>query len=118
MHPWEFCGGPVVKTLPYNGGGVGSIPGQLAKKPYALWPKKQNIKNKQYCNKLNKDFKNSPHEKNLLENKEIEMLLKGISKYLPNCCALSNSGIAFETACIARSHHLLLDACWFFYLFN
>ena len=46
------------------------------------------------------------------------MLLKGISKYLPNCCALSNSGIAFGTACIARNHHLLLDACWFFYLFN
>ena len=25
--------------------------------------KKQNIKQKQYCNKFNKDFKNGPHQK-------------------------------------------------------
>ena len=30
---------------------------------YALWPKKQNIKHKHYCNKLNEDFKNGPHQK-------------------------------------------------------
>ena len=30
---------------------------------YALWPKNQNIKHKHYCNKLNKDFKNGPHQK-------------------------------------------------------
>ena len=46
------------------------------------------------------------------------MHLKGISKYLPYCCALSNSGIAFGTACITRNYHLLLDACWLFYLFK
>ena len=46
MHHWEFCGGPVVKTLPYNGEGAGSIPGQAAKIPHALWPKNQNIKNR------------------------------------------------------------------------
>ena len=28
-----------------------------AKMPHALWPKKQYIKQKQYCNKFNKDFK-------------------------------------------------------------
>ena len=37
------------------------------------------------------------------------MHLKGKSKCLPNSCALSNSGIAFGTACIARNYHLLLD---------
>ena len=47
----DFPGGPVVKTSPSNAGGVGLIPGQEAKIPYALWPKKQNIKQKQYCKK-------------------------------------------------------------------
>ena len=37
------------------------MPGQEAKIPHASWPKTQNIKQKQYCNKLNKDFKNGPH---------------------------------------------------------
>ena len=30
--------------------------------------KKQNMKQKKYCNKFNKDFKNGPHEKNLFKN--------------------------------------------------
>ena len=34
-------GGPVVKTLPYNTGGMGSIPGQEARIPHAPWPKKK-----------------------------------------------------------------------------
>ena len=37
-------------------GGVGWIPGRGAKLPYALCPKHQNIKQKQYCNKFNKGF--------------------------------------------------------------
>ena len=53
----DFPGGPVVKTLPSNAGGAGSIPGQGAKIPHTLWPKNQNIKQKQFCNKFNKDFK-------------------------------------------------------------
>ena len=28
LTPWEFPGGPVVKTLPSNAGGEGLIPGQ------------------------------------------------------------------------------------------
>ena len=48
--------GPVVKTLPSNAGGAGSIPGWGAEIPCALRPKNQNIKQKQYCNKFNKDF--------------------------------------------------------------
>ena len=34
--------------------------GQGAKIPHALWPENQNIKQKQYCNKFSKDFKNRP----------------------------------------------------------
>ena len=51
----DLPGGPVVKT---NSRGAGSIPGWGAKIPHASWPKNQNIKQKQYCNKFNKDFKN------------------------------------------------------------
>ena len=65
MHSRDFPGGPVVKTSPSNAGGAGSIPGWGAKIPHALRPKKQNTKQKQYCNKVNKDFKYSPHQKNL-----------------------------------------------------
>ena len=64
----DFPGGPVVNILPSNAGGVGSIPGRGAKIPHASQPKKQNIKQKQYCNKFNKDFKNGPLQKNLLKN--------------------------------------------------
>ena len=53
----------MVKTLLSNAGGAGSIPGQGAKIPHASRPKYQNIKQKQYCNKFSKDFKNGPHQK-------------------------------------------------------
>ena len=46
----------MVQTSPPNAGGAGSIPGWGAKIPHALGPKNQNIKQKQYCNKFNKDF--------------------------------------------------------------
>ena len=52
----------MVKTSPSNAEGAGSIPGQEAKIPHASQPKNQNIKQKQYCNKFNKDFKNGPHQ--------------------------------------------------------
>ena len=41
----DFPGCPVVKTSPSNAGGVGSIPGGVAKIPHASWPKNQNINN-------------------------------------------------------------------------
>ena len=53
----------MVKTLPSNSGGAGLIPGRGAKIPHASGPKNQNIKQKQYCKKFNKDFKNGPHQK-------------------------------------------------------
>ena len=39
------------------------IAGQGTKIPHALQPKSQNIKQKKYCNKFNKDFENSPYKK-------------------------------------------------------
>ena len=61
----DFPGDLVVKTSPSNAGDVGSIPGEGAEIPHASWPK--NIKQKQYCNKFNKHFKNKngPHQKSL-----------------------------------------------------
>ena len=54
----------MVKTSPFNARGAGSIPGWGAMLPHASrQKKKQNIKQKQYYNKLNKDFKNGPHQK-------------------------------------------------------
>ena len=52
----DFLGGPVLKTLPSNTGSASSIPGQGTRIPHTLWPKSQNIKQKQYYSKFNKDF--------------------------------------------------------------
>ena len=60
---WDFPGGPVVKASPPSAGGVGVIPGQGAS-----WPKNQNIKQNQYCNKFNKDFKMNHIKKKNLKN--------------------------------------------------
>ena len=38
-------------------------PGQGAETPPTLWPKNQNIKQEEYRNTFNKDFKNGPHQK-------------------------------------------------------
>ena len=54
----DFPGGPVVKTLPSKVKGESSIPGWGAKILHALWPKNQNMKQTQCCNKFNEDFKN------------------------------------------------------------
>ena len=48
------------KSLPASAEGVGSTSGWGDKIPHALWPKNQNIKQKRYYNKFNKDFKNDP----------------------------------------------------------
>ena len=57
----DLPGGPVAKISPSNAGSTGLIPGWGPEIPYALRPKKQNIKQKQYCNRFNQDFKNDPH---------------------------------------------------------
>ena len=64
-------GSPAVKTSPSNAGGVGLILGQGAKMPHALRPKNQNIIQKQYCNKFNKDLK-MVHIKTIFKNKSTD----------------------------------------------
>ena len=61
----DIPGSPPVKTLPSNAEGVGLIPGQGVKIPNAWWPKNQNIKQKQHCDKFNKDLKNGPCKKKM-----------------------------------------------------
>ena len=45
---------------------MGSVPGRGAKNPHALSPKYQNIKQKQYRDTFNKDFKTGPHQKDFI----------------------------------------------------
>ena len=54
------------------------IPGQGARILHASGPKHQNIKQKQYSNNFNKDFKNGPHQKYLKKN-----ILEGKKKEYP-----------------------------------
>ena len=61
----NFPGGPVIKISLSSAEGMGSIPGQGAKISHTSWPKTKQKQQKQYCNKLNKDFNNGPHQKNL-----------------------------------------------------
>ena len=80
---WDFPGVPVVETLPSSAGGVGWIPGRGSRIPHALWPKNQNIKQKQYCNKFNKDFKNGPRQKKNRKKKYwIFQLMKQVNFYI------------------------------------
>ena len=75
----DFPSGPMIKTLSSKTGGVGSIPGQESKFPHALQPKKKkkthSIKQKQYCNKFNKYFKNHPHQKKKSKWNEVTLKL-------------------------------------------
>ena len=70
--PGDFTGSPVVKTLLSSVEGVGLIPGGEAKIPYASWPKNQNIKLKQYCNKFKTLKKWSILKKKSLKKKKTE----------------------------------------------
>ena len=74
-----------------------SIPGERAKIPHTSWQKtnkQTNIKQKQYCNKFNKDFKNSPHQKKKKslfkkETKEDKVKVKEAKcHYFPACSKL------------------------------
>ena len=46
----------MVQTSPLSAGGAGLIYSGEAKIAQASFPKNQNIKQKQHCNKFNKDF--------------------------------------------------------------
>ena len=58
---------------------MGSILGQGAESPHTSLSKSQKIKQKQHCNKSNKDFKNGPHEK--LNKKFNSWMLKSFVKF-------------------------------------
>ena len=47
----------MVKTPPSEAGAVGLISSWGAKTPHGSRPEKQNLKQKQHCNKFNKDLK-------------------------------------------------------------
>ena len=64
----------MVGTSPSDARDAGLIPGQGTLIPHVLQPKNQNIKQKQYCTKFNKVFKNGPHEKNLKKKKNLQIL--------------------------------------------
>ena len=53
MSRWDVSGGPVVRNSPSSVGDVYWVPGQGTKITHASWPKTQNIKQKEYCNKFN-----------------------------------------------------------------
>ena len=57
----------VVGTSSSSARAVGSIPGGRAKSPHSSRSKKQNRKQKQYCNKFNKDFKKQSTSKKILK---------------------------------------------------
>ena len=79
-----FPGGPVVKTLPSSAGITGSILG-----PRAHFPRNWNVKQKQDCNKFNKDFKNGPHQK-----KQKELFL--IDKWLEFELSVHRNSVALD----------------------
>ena len=86
----DFPGSPVVKTSPSNAESTGSIPSQGAKIPYGWWPKSQNIKKKkkqkQYCNKFNKNFKKWSTSK----NKKLKRTIS-VSQSTNECLSVSQS---------------------------
>ena len=62
----------MVTTSPSSVGGVGLSTGsQGATIPHSLWPKHQNKKQKQYCKKFSKDFKNSLYQERSLKKKRL-----------------------------------------------
>ena len=79
IHIRDFPDGPVVRLhLSMQKVQVWSLIGEL-RSHMASWPKNQNTKQKQYCNKLNKDFKKLVHIKKLynqtLIDRSVSMVL-------------------------------------------
>ena len=57
----DLPGGPVVKALPSSARDACSVPGWELRSSMPCGQKKQNIKQKQYCNKFNEDLKKKVH---------------------------------------------------------
>ena len=58
----DFPGCPVVKNSPSNSGGAGLTLGLGVPQGQKQKKKQKNIKQKECCNKFNKNFKNDPHQ--------------------------------------------------------
>ena len=71
----------LIKTSPSNAGDAGSASVQGAKIPHALWPKTQNIKQKQYPNKFKKDYLDGLHQKNKLKKETPKLWVRSGRKY-------------------------------------
>ena len=72
----------MVKNSSSNVGGAGSIADWGGKISHGSGPKIQSVKQKQCCNKFNKDFKNSLHQKIFLKNHLQSLLYQLMTCYL------------------------------------
>ena len=81
----------MVKTSHSNLEGVGSMPIGVAKIPHASWPKRQNLEQKQYCNKFNKDFKKMVYIK---KKKKVQKQTHGTEESFEN--QISDNGLIFR----------------------
>ena len=64
----DFTGDPVVKTFPSNAevqSLVRELRSCMPRGQKKTKKEEQNIKQKQYCNKVKEDFKNDPHRKQM-----------------------------------------------------
>ena len=68
----------MVKTSPSKAEDAGLLPGWGTKIPHALWSESQNIKQKEYCSKFNKNKKSFTLKKKSLkkEKKLVNILPK------------------------------------------
>ncbi|KAB0343657.1 hypothetical protein FD754_020583 [Muntiacus muntjak] len=68
--------------------------------PHASWPENQSIKQKQYCNNFNKDFKNGAHQKKILQASSIHGIFQA---RIPEWVAISfSSRVEFGEAELRR----------------
>ena len=106
----------MVKTLPSSAEGTRSIPGRGTKIPNALGPESQNIKQKQYCNKFNKDKKKKKNQiKNLSNQKIIVLSKRSYNKiyqiFQKNQCEILS--VVFSLASSSLFSPFLVLVCWF-----
>ena len=72
-------------------------------------PKNQNLKQKQYCNKLNRDFKNDPHQNKIFVSKKRKSPKIG-TECFPNVPGYKNvRGYNNQHGIITDSQTLALD---------
>ena len=99
----------MVKTLPSNAGCASSASDRGDKIPHGFGAKKQNLKQKQYCNKLNRDFQNDPHQNKIFVSKKRKSPKIG-TECFPNVPGYKNvRGYNNQHGIITDSQTLALD---------